>query len=562
MNTNNSLDKINIVSSKKSRFLKAGAAGNNNDIRSIVSRYDDVMVKWINASDENKQKFMKDPVGCFRKVAAPDEAEIDALRNAAPMTDDTLEESGKMADDVPAAGNILKAATNNMPVSTHGWDIVSAIKIDKLNKILSLAYDSGILPKSFQTDFELKVFGVKIKISMEATLDAMSVCSGTGENIDIKIPIKALSVNNANQTITCDIDLIITVNLECVETTRSDNSTLYTYYFKLGDDSVKNAVAENVPDEIIAMFGNKEIFEGMVKHAILEAANGAKVKICEINSEDIKSQYKFLIPKSAKYCFKQSNNIEDSILAILLQTTSAEQGVRTVDDNVLPKDCDGSLILENRLFFENILKNPIAASLNTTADNLELRRLTDVLGNPYELYNKDSFKYKKVEDYTPKITKFTISEYQNKLYLHLDAVVTPTEGINLKYYANGKYSMIIKEKDGVQTLVLDDNDGKDFESDHSLDIEWWVWTCAALAGLLAIWIAGPLVAAILSAISIGIAAAVGAIISAIAPSGLEASIFTSAVDTVKWNYANIVSFKEVGLFGDVQLGVTIPILDK
>lgn len=82
---------------------------------------------------------------------------------------------------------------------------------------------------------------------------------------------------------------------------------------------------------------------------------------------------------------------------------------------------------------------------------------------------------------------------------------------------------------------------------------------AALAGLVTAFVAGPVVAAILAGLSEGVTAIIGSVINAKAPS-LNSVLFTSAVSTVQWEHADIVTFKDVGLFGDLQLGVTIPIL--
>lgn len=563
MNTKANFENWRLVSAK-GNFSAANSTHPMAAYRNAILQYDDVMMNWLNASNENKQQFLSDPAGCFQKIANPDNKTLELLSS---LNSISLNEIMQMEDRHSAFEANSKTAvaapnSSGSSISTHGWDLAAAIKVEKLNKLLSFAFEKKVLPQAFDYTTTIKFLSLVFQVHLLGTLGAPTISGGTGENINISFPITSgkLIFNNITYSLGSNASLILTVNLECVETTREDNSTVYTFYLKLHDKAMVAAAVNGLPPEVIDALGGASVIAAVVTDAVIAAAKEASIKICEVSASDIPSSYSYLVPKTAKYCFKQFATLEESILAVLVLTVSQKEGTRVIDDNAIPDGCDGSVIIQNQLFMKNILAKSIASSCNTTVDNLDFRTLSEHIGHPVELFNKNAFNYKQIEGYTPKITSLTVSEYDNYLYIHMNATVTPTAGINLHYNADGKYSASFSDASGgTQEFELTESS---FDSGHTLDIEWWVWTIAALASVVALWVGGVLVGVIVGVLSAGIAGMVGGIISACAPSGLDSSTFTSAAAAVKWEHSDIVTFKKIGLFGDLQLGLTIPIIDS
>lgn len=567
MKTELDVSKINFLSSKSRPIapgmLKRSASGGAHPLevfQTITARYDDALMSWLNASDENKKKFLEDPVGCFQRVSSPDEETMALLKEISPQVMEAL--SAQTPEDTVKG---LKAAEDtDSGVSVHGWDLVSAIKLGKINKLLAYAFNNGVLPKSFHYETTVSAFGFTVSLILDGTLGQPYISDTSGTNLDITFPIPScvMQVNGISYSMGKDVQVVLTVCLKCVETRSSNNNAVYTFYLMLKQDAVTNAVAKNIPSESIAILGGQGPASGYLKDGVLGVCNGVSIKICSVSADKIPAGYQFLIPKVAEYTALKRASLEESVLAILMLTVTPEskEMTWTVDDGIVPDKCDGSVVLSNDLVIKNLLLPAVASALHLSADQLATRSLTVNEVSYQEIYNKKAFDYyQKIKGYTPSVTSLKFSEHGGIAHIHLEAHVTPTSGITLYYTADGEYTASFKSGSG-STQTLEFNK-KTFTSKHHTDIEAWVYVVAALSGLVTAFIAGPVVAAILAGLSEGITAIIGSAINSKAPA-LNFDTFSSAASTVQWEHADIVTFKTVGLYGDLQLGVTIPILDK
>jgi len=561
------LHNFNFVSAKANKIspssMKQSLTGTNpvGLFRQAVIQYDDVMLNWLNESDSNKQQFLQDPIGCFKKIAKPDDETLKLLASASAASPAEARQTNQAAEKA-AAVKASKASSNSdsAGVSTHGWDLMAAIKIGKLNKLLSIVYNKGYLPTDFDYSASLTIAGAEISIKATGKVGTPSVTGGTGELIDVTFPITSgtVTAGETEYDLGSDTKLTASIQLERVETTRSDKTTVYTYNLILEEKAISNVTVSGAPEDLVKAMGGSDILAAILKTILTNPDKSIKVKICDISAPDIPDEYTFLVPSKSQYSFKQFSDLESSALAMLILTTSEKEGSRTVDDDIIPDDCDASLVIENKLFLENVLKDPIVEALETDDGNLEIKKITDGSESYYQIYNTQSFTTKEVEGYTPEITDFTASEHDGYLYIHMDAVITPTDGINLKYYADGKYSAEITTENGTQKFSLKE---ESFDSDHSLDIEWWVWLIAAAASIATFFVGGVVVVAICAALSFSAIGIIGGIISACAPDGLSSSVFSNALNTVKWAHTGEITFQEIDFYGDVLIGVTSPMLE-
>lgn len=561
------VSKINVLSAKSlpiaPGMLKRSAGGGDQPLevfQAITARYDDALMNWINASDENKRAFLEDPVGSLQRATGLDAETMAQLKKISPQVMEAL--AAQAPQEAAQAPEAVKGAVS--AVSVHGWDIVSAIKIGKINKLLTYAYSKNILPQKLHYETSIHAFGLTIPLSIDGSFSAPYISGINGQNLNITFPLPnfVVTVNGMAFPLTKASTVVLTVGLNCVETRSAKNNAVYTFYLTLAQDAVSNAVANNIPAELLQTLGGAGPASGYLKDGVLSACNGASVKICSVSSDQIPSGYQFMIPKVAKYTGLKRATVEESVLAILMLTVTPESNklTWTVDDAIIPDKCDGSVVLSNDLVIKNMLLPAVASAFQISTDKLKTRVCDPDNGSYQEIYNKEAFNYyKKVKGYTLSITSLKFSEHKGTASIHMEAHVTPTSGITLYYTADGEYTASFTAGSGkTQALELTE---KTFTSKHNTDIAAWVYVVAALAGLITAFVSGPVVAAILAALSEAITAIIGSVINSKAPA-LNFDTFSSAASTVQWEHADIVTFKTVGLYGDLQLGVTIPILDK
>ena len=579
MNQKTDWNNVKIVSAKPIKpmlksALRSAPIGSSQDnmadrFRREIMRYNDVMMDWLNESKAHQEQYVQDPVRCFKNVAKPDASMSSCLEGVSKLSKEAFAGDNFHTADKPLVKALKSKGTKDDENKKKVWDMIASIRLSKLNCLLSYAMKQSVIPNSLQFEMSVTIFGTVIKQYLEVTFGSPKLSTNPGSSLssndaylNILFPILSLKVGNISYSAdpnTPNMTLSIEVLLNCVSTTREDGETEYHFYLDFSNNFINSVGIENYPEELKPLFNDPTFLAAIIKDELIKRIDNKKIEICSVGKNKVPENYKFLVPSKARYILKVLPDPDNQLLNILMLTTSLEEGTDNVNDNVVPQNCDGSITLSSKLFMENVMKKAIATACCTKESNFSLRPLDNASGNVWELYNIASFSYKEIKGYTPKVTNLTFSDHDNLFYIHMDAEISPTSGIVLKYYANGTYKAAFSNANGnVQSFVLKENT---YDSGHHTEIEWWVYLVAALATVVAAWTTGILVGTIAAGLSFGAIGITDAIIESCAPDKLKSSVFTSAVGNVSWSHADILTLRDIGLYGDIQLGWNISFIE-
>ena len=531
-----------------------------NDIFGQVHRemiqYDSVMMEWLNVSPENRQAYADDPIGCFKRIAKPTEATMQILNmvNQLPQDEVCAFYTARMS----APGKVDRPDAENY-VDMHNWDVISTIKVAKINKIVKYAQENKYIPSSLVYKFSnpmLMMLG-----SVECQFGVPSITAGDGQYITVTFPLKdKIKVFGEDYPIESENTAVkMLIQLHAVSSKSEEKGEEYIFSLNLSKEFLVKVTTADFPEKLMEKVGSEAVLDFAFKLAFEETIENRDIELCRVKGSQVKEDYKFLLPTKARYIMNYHDKLDNAQLCIVMLTTSKEEGEPVVDQEIGKDGCDGCIIISNQLFMDNVIRKALVSSCNVETGNLKCSKLRIGDRETLQLENINDFDYKKVEGYVPRVTKLTFSGYNNRFHIYMTADVSPSAGITLHYKANGEYSASFSAgKINEQKFLLKE---ESYHSDHDLDIEWWVWMIAALASVLALWLTGPIVGLLLSGLSFGSIGIADAIIESVAPSGIKSSVFLDAASNVKWEHADIVSFESVNIDSNIQLEVKLPLFD-
>lgn len=549
-----------------------------------ILQYDSVMMDWLNASPENRQAYVDDPLGCFRRVAKPAESTLQivdrinqlppqevlaalsaqppAYAGAVSYPDDASAQDSACAepclDDAPAQDPAGAAPCLGENLDIHGWDIVTSMRFTKLNALLQYAMDHGVLPTRLEGDVEIKVAWLLIKFHVGCDIGTPRVTGGGTDRLDLFFPVRNVTVRREGEAgmefpQPDGAGIHLEVSLEAVTSARAGGGNEYVFYMTFTDGFIHLATGVNLSKELLDLMGGEGQVALILKNLLVRAVEGhSRVEVCRVNPADIKQEYRFLVPSKAQYVATFKSAWKDGFLSILMLTTSQSEERRELDDDLIDKDCDGSVLISSPLFLENVVKKAMVSSCNIGADNVQCRRIEDRAGKPWQLQNAHGFDFRKIEGYTPHVKTLSLGAYGDQFHLNMTADVVPVDGITFHYWAKGDYAPYFTDK---QEFKIDQ---KYYSSDHETEVEWWVYTIAALAAVVALWMYGAIIGVMVAGLSFGTIGIVEAIMDNIAPPGVESSVFTGAIKDVRWSHGDIITFKGIRIATNILIGFTLP----
>ena len=242
-------------------------------------------------------------------------------------------------------------------------------------------------------------------------------------------------------------------------------------------------------------------------------------------------------PTYVKYAFVESQNPDDNVIGVLVQTNGERSKTIQLDANTIPKNCGASVILSNRLAVDGVLRDMAKKEIGMTDDNIAVE------GLPRVLSAKKAFNYKeKVEGYTPQITKLKLWFADDLLHMEMGVRVVPSAGLNIDYSIQATFSHKITtttDKSGKKTQTITFQK-QDYHEEKDVSADWWVWLLGALAlGIGAIFVAITL-----------------AIVDLVSPS-LEDSVFNDALVKIDWNHMEIADIQYLNTSGHIQIGAKV-----
>ncbi len=547
MNWNN----VSFCATKK-RNERMGRNGLVGDFYNNISQYDSVMVNWLNESDKNKEAFVKDPIGCFKKVANPDKKVLQIIESVNKLEDKEVEamflEENENDELIPC----VNSDRNDM----HGWDIVSSVRADAINNILKYAMDKSVLPKHFSKDITFEFFSQKIQIHFECEVGAPYICGGTGEVVETIIPVKYISVDGKEYHLLSDTGVKVKLKLDQVYNDRGGDEGDFIFYINFGQEFVYGIDFVNLPPDLEKEKQVVTILANAIKDAVAEIIDEhSRVEICKVAKSAIEEKYRFLLPNKVYYIFRGEE--KEAAISILVQTVSSEPGERYVDAHLIPDGSDGCVMISNRLFMENTIKPSLVSAMKIAPDKLSIRKLDDKEG-AYQIYNNGKFDMQEIKGYIPSVKKFNFDGYDDSFHISLDADIVPTAGIDLNLTADGTYTPYFEAvSGGKQQFALKE---KKFTTNHEVNIEWWVYTVAALTALVTLFISGVFIAAVVAGIAFGVIGIIDAVVDSKAGGGITSQTILDVADGVKWEHADVVSLESINVNPNVLVGLKMRFL--
>lgn len=499
--------------------------------------YNDVMMKWLDGDEANMQMFFENPIAAFKKATnAPDEL-LEACKS---ITQDDImsllpqRETAVKPDDVN-----LRAIPNVNSTYidySQGWDFGSGITQKNANTVLSYFFKDLSIKFHHTTSFS--IFGVSVKLDLDGIFGIPQIKGGTGSNVSIEIPITSgtAKINDSTTLSLNGVKFSFTTTLTEIESSlkSEQGGKLYDYYINFTDKKLITEV------QLSNLSGTKEMIS-LVKDKLIDAMNmafaGKEYKLFSVNLNGIDKDYPYMVPTHVKYAFVESQNPDDNVIGVLVQTNGERSKTIQLDANTIPKNCGASVILSNRLAVDGLLRSMAKKEIGMTDDNITIE------GLPRVLSAKKTFNFKeKVKGYTPQINKLKLWFADDLLHMELGVRVVPSAGLNIDYSVQATFShkiTTVTDKNGmkVQTIVFQK---EYYHEDKEVSANWWVW-------LLAVLISG--VGAIIVLITL-------AIINLISPS-LEHSVFKSALVKIDWNHMDIAEIQHLNTRGHIQIGAKV-----
>lgn len=509
----------------------------SNDALARLMEYNDVMMKWLDGDEANMQMFFENPIAAFKKATnAPDEL-LEACKS---ITQDDImsllpqRETAVKPDDVN-----LRAIPNVNSTYidySQGWDFVSGITQKNANTVLGYFFKDLSIKFHHTTSFS--IFGISVKLNLDGIFGIPQIKGGTGSNVSIEIPITSgtAKINDSTTLSLNGVKFSFTTTLTEIESSlkSEQGGKLYDYYINFADKKLITEV------QLSNLSGTKEMLS-LVKDKLIDAMNmafaGKEYKLFSVNLNGIDKDYPYMVPTHVKYAFVESQNPDDNVIGVLVQTNGERSKTIQLDANTIPKNCGASVILSNRLAVDGLLRSMAKKEIGMTDDNITVE------GLPRVLSAKKTFNFKeKVKGYTPQINKLKLWFADDLLHMELGVRVVPSAGLNIDYSVQATFShkiTTVTDKNGmkVQTIVFQK---EYYHEDKEVSANWWVW-------LLAVLISG--VGAIIVLITL-------AIINLISPS-LEHSVFKSALVKIDWNHMDIVEIQHLNTSGHIQIGAKV-----
>lgn len=501
----------------------------------LIQSYDSVMMEWLESSPEHMQAFYDSPVEAFQKATNASDEQMESLRELASY----------WKADKPTISAPAQFTSDIAPYTdyTQGWDVVSAICQKEANKALDYAYAAGKLAKEFSAALEKKMFGMPVHIKVSGTFAAPSIVGGSGKYIDMALKMENIIISQQVSTyppVDIPLDtlcLYLTTDLTCIETVRKDTGETHCeFYINFTSSEAFSKISiDGLTEELSE---NKFLIEEALLEALNKAADGKEHKLFEAELK-ILNQAPYLVPQYVRYAFVQSeSNPDDNIIGALIQTNGTRGEYVQILPGTIPPQSRASLVLSNRLFVDELLRDIVVKSLRCD------KNIFVSEGDPRILYNNAPFQYyEEIEGLRPTFEEVKVWIANDLLHMDVVATAVPSAGLHVKYDVKTSLKPVVKtvtDADGVARKQVICFEIETLEDSHVATADWWVW----LLGALSLGIGAAFVAAILD------------IIEGVCPD-LSDFEMTTDIGNITWNHLEVIEIKEIHLDGTMQIGCDV-----
>lgn len=338
---------------------------------SSLSMFEEKLLNWIEESNDNKKRFIADPVGVTCEISGDKKliSKLEAFKKDffSPFTDVLPYDNYKLNTLSSAVlQNVTEAPTADY---TYGWDCVASSKIATLNKFLKLT-----LGKDFAISVpDDDIRGIKVTDLKLGLFQVVSDDIGVVNFVTLSFPIENGAMFDDETKVHMDLTGLsfkMRVKLEKVfiNTNSSDSNKQegkIEYYLNLGANYI-DKIDIVQPADCDYDFTFLEVYLKSVL-SIDYRINLFTVDITDKNNvEELIKNYNYLVPTESYFACGNVPDTNKSCLSALIQTIGCKdsQQIMTSIDSI-PDGADIGLNISNDIFFGHILIDSLAKGFNS-----------------------------------------------------------------------------------------------------------------------------------------------------------------------------------------------------
>jgi hypothetical protein len=438
----------------------------------------------------------------------------------------------------------------------NGWDAMVATSQANVNQAMQLAYNDGLLPKTADAQFTIKVFGMDIPASVNGELGAWSLAGGSGKNVVISIPFTGGSATVGTTTYPLTgVVLQVTILLQYIKSPiQPAGGTNYTLTIDFtSPDAIVAVNVENPPAGLDA-----SSIEIVLLNYLKAALGGHTYDIVTVSLQAVEEDYPYLVPTLFEYAVDTNSTDPDStIFGVQMLTLNTVPGNQDIVPGTVPigtPACDSAALISNQLFVQKLLLPGLATGMGVDASSLT----TQYVAGTWTVINNGNITLN--TSHNPTLTSVSAVVDNNVLTINLAGNVEATPGITIDFTVMATYTLQLTTSGGTQTLNLVQQAGSPTVN-HTVHVADWVIIVASVLAALVLATMGPIAALIIAGIEALIIYLVAKIANDKAGSLLASSMPAKVSGNVNWTNLQYFTVQQALMPTPLQLGGTIPLLE-
>ena len=363
-----------------------------------------------------------------------------------------------------------------------GWDLVVCVTSVVVNKMIGKAYDAFKLPRKFDADLSITLFGQAVHRRMKGTFAAMALTGGTGADIRISLPVISGTITGENgysadiSGVTAQVTVRLTLIKSPAQTTDGINYD-YLIDFTSADAIVAFEVSGLKPD----LSGQKTEIEVVMAQYLRTQTADKSFKVATINLGATRTTYPFLAPCSCAYAYLDTGG-DRGLFGIGAHTNAPRPepapSTLQIEAGMVPDGASAGVTISNPILMRFFVIPAVATAFSTSRSNFSCS------GDPASVGLAHHFDLD--AKYHPTMTHFSSSVDSGMLDFQNTFHATPSKGIEVKMEIHARYSLTISGNPGSRSVGVHN---KLWKVKKDVDLAWWVKL-----------LAGPIVSAIIAAI--------------------------------------------------------------
>ncbi|MBL4691232.1 MAG: TULIP family P47-like protein [Rhodospirillales bacterium] len=451
---------------------------------------------------------------------------------------------------------------------TNGWDTVVATRVTNLNIGLRKAFDSGLIKKELDKDFTHSFFGLfKIDCNINTELGPFEINGGSGEIIEVRIPMPkgTFSMKNEDDTVQVDIDdwyfniklFLQRIDGEIVpgEGVKSD------IIMNFEKDSLVSVLLEapNIPEYLSDI-------NIILNTKFSDLFSDTSYTIASVKLGFIQENYPYIVPKTFRYAIQEhttGSGEDESSFGILMQTISKNPGTPALAYGTIPSTgpyCNTAALCSNQIFITYIVQPGLLKALGLNDNQLSVSQTTT--DGVYKITNNGDLKLdnaisKAIKDLNITLRTLTLTVD--------DALVIDITGSAKKSIfiidLSARLTLDIELNEKEQTISLVLNEDRSYYTTN-VRMKWWVYLIEIFTFAFIMFFGGT-AAAIVFAFAITLT---NLIITSVVNNKIKQIVDDSLPmvipDVVTWEYQKYFTISQLNLPTPLQVAGVIPFLEK